>query len=427
MNLPLILQSLTIILAPFYILRGQLDLDFLNWFVGGVGISFIPYTLLEFLILLTVFITVVDFLLNKGRVRVLKTGLEIPIIFFLIAVVLAVFSSWNFMAGLGILKAYFIEPILFFYCLVYTISKNNRNYQYVINSLFVTALWMSVLGVIQKLTGNFTLAPHEIAQGRISALYNSANSLAMFIGPVAILGLAEFIKEKRVMHKYLYLGFFGLLTLVMFWTRSRGGLAGLLAGVLIFSLFLIVVKSRKLKKNWYFIPVIGVLIAFLGGFLFFRGIEFPSKPNYVRPYTEGDTLQIRLFLWTGTIHLLKDYPVFGAGLGGFKTLYTNQYRLPQYQEQFQYPHNILLTFWTETGLLGLLTFIILIGSAIFLVIKNLQNDQILGAAIIGGFGYILIHGMVDVPYFKNDLSLEFWILIALVCGLSIGVKGDRKR
>ena len=27
---------------------------------------------------------------------------------------------------------------------------------------------------------------------------------------------------------------------------------------------------------------------------------------------------------------------------------------------------------------------------------------------------ILIHGLVDTPYFKNDLSIIFWVLIALL-------------
>ncbi len=26
---------------------------------------------------------------------------------------------------------------------------------------------------------------------------------------------------------------------------------------------------------------------------------------------------------------------------------------------------------------------------------------------------IVIHGLVDVPYFKNDLSLEFWVLLGV--------------
>ena len=26
---------------------------------------------------------------------------------------------------------------------------------------------------------------------------------------------------------------------------------------------------------------------------------------------------------------------------------------------------------------------------------------------------VIVHGLVDVPYFKNDLSLEFWALVGL--------------
>jgi len=26
---------------------------------------------------------------------------------------------------------------------------------------------------------------------------------------------------------------------------------------------------------------------------------------------------------------------------------------------------------------------------------------------------MVVHGLVDVPYWKNDLSLEFWVLLAL--------------
>jgi hypothetical protein len=27
---------------------------------------------------------------------------------------------------------------------------------------------------------------------------------------------------------------------------------------------------------------------------------------------------------------------------------------------------------------------------------------------------IIIHGLVDVPYFKNDLAVFFWVLLAIV-------------
>jgi hypothetical protein len=29
---------------------------------------------------------------------------------------------------------------------------------------------------------------------------------------------------------------------------------------------------------------------------------------------------------------------------------------------------------------------------------------------------IIVHGLVDVPYFKNDLALEFWTLLGIQFG-----------
>jgi putative inorganic carbon (HCO3(-)) transporter len=129
----------------------------------------------------------------------------------------------------------------------------------------------------------------------------------------------------------------------------------------------------------------------------------------------GDTLEIRYKLWKGTVGLLKEHPLFGAGLNGFKEVYGAEYRLSALQEEFQYPHNIILNFWSETGLLGLLTFIYLM----FLIFKNFlqtylkSSQKIFGLGLCAGFCYLIIHGLVDVPYFKNDLSLQFFGLLAL--------------
>jgi hypothetical protein len=35
-----------------------------------------------------------------------------------------------------------------------------------------------------------------------------------------------------------------------------------------------------------------------------------------------------------------------------------------------------------------------------------------------------VHGLVDVPYFKNDLSFEFWVLLAIAWA---GIIASRSR
>ena len=34
--------------------------------------------------------------------------------------------------------------------------------------------------------------------------------------------------------------------------------------------------------------------------------------------------------------------------------------------------------------------------------------------VMGAMIVIVVHGIVDVPYFKNDLALIFWALLAMI-------------
>jgi len=35
---------------------------------------------------------------------------------------------------------------------------------------------------------------------------------------------------------------------------------------------------------------------------------------------------------------------------------------------------------------------------------------------------IIIHGLVDAPYFKNDLAMMFWLLVALAGMINLDLK-----
>lgn len=393
----ILISSLAIILAPLYIIR-------MEWVL--------PTTLLELLIILAILTNLAEFIGDGFPLRKLKTNFDIKLILFLVAALIATFVSFDFVGGLGILKAYFVEPVLFFYCLIFQARKRGKNFITV--SLIVVGIWLSTLGILQKITGSFTLAPYEIAQGRISAVYNSANSLALFLGPITILSLGELVRIKG-RTKLLWLTLFIFFTLSLIWTRSRGGMIAQLGALTIFAYTALALANRLIRKYWFVLPSIFLMLLAFFLYLFYLNYNFLPIDNG-KPYTQGNTLQIRYFIWTGTVNMLRDHPVFGAGLNGFKTLYTNQYRLPQFQEEFQYPHNLLLTFWAETGLVGLFAFLTILVGALGLIIRTLRRapQPIFGVTLLAAIFYWIIHGMVDVPYFKNDLSLEFWTLMALV-------------
>ncbi len=399
MQLIIFFQILTIISLPLYILR--FSVPFVN----------VPSTALELLILITFFLTVANFY-RDGRSSKLKTPFDLLIFLFLANALLEVFFSGDLRGGRGVFKAYFLEPVMFFYSLVYVYSRT-KSYRHIIYSLIVTATWLSILAILQKLTHSFSLAPYEVALGRIPALYNSANSLALFLGPVIFITLSLYLLKKRKT-RWFFLFLVGLFSLVMVWTKSRGGLIAETVTLIIFLCAVFSYWFRKLRRLWLIITII-LLISLA---LFFSQLILTyNSPTLSAEsvHSSEDTLQIRYALWAGTVNLLKTHPVLGAGLNGFKSLYQSGFKISPEEESLQYPHNIILNFWVETGFFGLLIFLALTFKALKCLIETgFRNySPWLGIGLICALIYSLVHGMVDVPYFKNDLSVEFWVILAL--------------
>jgi O-antigen ligase len=121
--------------------------------------------------------------------------------------------------------------------------------------------------------------------------------------------------------------------------------------------------------------------------------------------------------------MLRDHPIFGAGLSGFATVlapYWNKTNI----DRFTYPHNIVLNFWTETGLLGLAAFAWLLIAGLVMSWRGYRRAsgqwQVIHLGVFLALVAVIVHGLVDVPYWKNDLSLEFWTILSLtLAGLLI--------
>ncbi len=72
------------------------------------------------------------------------------------------------------------------------------------------------------------------------------------------------------------------------------------------------------------------------------------------------SLQFRLLYWTGTLKMLQDHPLSGAGPGNFRQVYL-QYKTDESSEEIRDPHNAVLDAWSSSGLIGLSGFLLIIG------------------------------------------------------------------
>jgi O-antigen ligase len=131
----------------------------------------------------------------------------------------------------------------------------------------------------------------------------------------------------------------------------------------------------------------------------------------------GSTIDSRIELWTAAVRLIRARPLLGAGLFGFPDRVAPYLSHLHTAANFIDPHNIVLNFWVETGLLGLLAMAWIIVAAIvtcargWATLPEAWRPYQLGVLL--AMVAVVVHGLVDVPYFKNDLSLEFWVLLGL--------------
>jgi len=196
----------------------------------------------------------------------------------------------------------------------------------------------------------------------------------------------------------------------------------------------------KKKIAWATLGIIIVLIIIITSIT-------PLRNYAVQKITMNDLSgQIRKLQWKETLTMMKaekEKIIFGTGLASYqqailpfhqegffynfdndldfrkKTIESAEYRATHWQpvEIYLYPHNIFLNFWTEIGILGLLLFAWLLIKYFVRVGKLICKDGENKYFILGLGGAVLtmiIHGWVDVPYFKNDLSVLFWVLFVIL-------------
>lgn len=383
----------------------------------------IPTTLLENLLVVTIALWVIwrvkDTKFNLRELLKPTQSLRNPLLWFVrlfvLAAIISVFVSPDKRTALGVLKAYIIEPLLL-YLVIRDLIKKGLDYQKnIILPLVLSGLWVSLFGLWQWLTHSDSIAPLEIAQGRITSIYNNPNFLGLYLGPIlGIIVSRIFSAREKFNFNFLFQISLFIYLSAIFLSHSNGAVLGTLGIFLVFILYNFYNRTEGLVRKIisYFsiaLPTI-VMTAFILLIVFIS--SFTPKYGLVYPRPSNDTKVIRLCLWEGTEHLLKSHLLFGAGLGGFPSTYTN-YRTCD-TEIFRYPHNIFLNFYTEMGLLGLIGFLGIVGVLLKTLFTGLAKKPSLSLGLISAFVYIFIHGMSDAPYFKNDLSVEFWILAALV-------------
>ncbi len=382
----------------------------------------IPSTLLEGFLLITIANAVIRLRSETAR-RAVSTIWEsfgwyrIPMALVVIAGIISTIIAPDTLSALGILKAYIIEPMLLAF-VVRAVMTDRDDVERMINVLIASATAVGILAILQILT-HVGIPDAWAIENRATSLYDYPNAVGLFIAPIVTMAMVQLSNRILSVRKSPPptppinggRGITGLLSAIY------GGVGGGLGVSEIITIFLMLggIVAAKTEAALVAIPVALVIVGLLApiaGRIKYAIIAATITgacavslfaPSIIQKIALHDSSGlVRRAQWSETLTMLADRPFLGAGLNGYPAALA-PYHDATFYEIFQYPHNIMLNVWSEMGLIGLIGLI----TGAFLLTRTAwrRKDDALVLAFAAAILTMTIHGLVDVPFFKNDLVI----------------------
>lgn len=301
----------------------------------------------------------------------------------------------------------FITYIAMYFIIKYEM-KNKKALTKVINSYIFSCLLVSIFGIVQYFTKigldqKFIYNNNYSVGLRITSTIGNSNSLGAFlivaIFPLIMISICEKSKVKKTF--YILTTLTVIVTIIL--TFSRNTWIGFVLG-----LVLLIVMY-----NWRLI----FLLLATGGV----GFLLPSVRRRLLDFKElmhND----RVKLWKMAGKMIKDHPILGVGNGNYYTLYGEygkKYPELWYNEHINFPsHNSYLKVQSELGIVGIVSFVMLIISTIIKIkqFSNRVSDKFYKYFYSGFFISVIVFLIMNISdnlFFVPKVCMYFWILIAI--------------
>jgi len=412
-------------LLPSYLLRAQ--------------ISWIPTTFLELSIYLVFAVALFKvgsvLLKSKSRSRMLRKmmkifwnkakGLHILALILFVTAMVGVIVSDDRRLSLGIVKAWFFDPLIYFYLLIFVLGKL-EDLKKMFYLMIIPGVVLAFYGLIQYFTGDLLM------DGRVRVVYESPNYVSLYFGPLIVIAfgllLHNFTAKKKT---WRFEGQWGimlglglgilLMGFILFLTQSYAAWLAVFAGALI-----AIMLIPKRKWLYYFLILAGTILGLI------TQLSNP-KLKAIFDFTGSSSMHKRLEIWQGSLAIIKDHWLFGIGLGKFQEIYREYiprvFSSPPLDWQVLHSHNLFLMFWLNLGVIGFLAFLGILIYVICCFVKLAKNKRVFQKIRLEYFIFlgilvtILVHGLLDTPYWKNDLAILFWLVVGGVVWLyNFGLK-----
>ena len=276
----------------------------------------------------------------------------------------APFSIWP-SGALQVFTDNYIKIMIVFVLMMNTLTTTQRLERLMWLILLCTG-FIAALGVANYATGNNLVEDGRLA-GPVGGIFGNPNDLAMnmvtFLPAAIVIAMSS---RQSLIKRGIAAGIAALMFATIVFTKSRGGLLGMLAALAI----LLIMARGWMQRMLAAIAIVGAVVV------------LPMLPSsfWDRMSTIVDEAQDKQFtgsrearqlVMSDGINTFLEFPVTGVGAGQFKN-----YNPPERKARWLETHDVLIQVAAETGIFGLLAFVFLIIRAVMaaMATRRLTRD-----------------------------------------------------
>lgn len=230
-------------------------------------------------------------------------------------------------------------------------------------------------------------------------------------------------EHKHTLLKSVSYGVIGVFLAVFFFaSQTRGAFVGLVVALFVFLLVLLM-GNRAWRKR--IVLLITVFVILLGTLMYYRQTDFVKKLPASRLFDIGfsdTTFQTRLWTWNSAWQGFKERPVLGWGPENFSAVF-DKYFDPRHfivgttsETWFDYAHSIIFDYLSETGILGLLSYLGIFGVFYWEWFRrkfDSGNGILLGALMVAMPAGYLVQGLA--LFNVLPIYINVFLFLAFAC------------
>ncbi len=391
----------------------------------------------------------------NGKIKIVSTPLDIPILLFLASQIVSTFFSidphvsiWGYYSRSngGLLSTFSYLILYYAFVANFPREKIGRLLKFILAGGTI----VSIYGIMEHFgaspscllfTGRFNVDCWvQDVQNRVFATLGQPNWMAAYLTvliPLTLgIGLSKFLnlngypndndkyqnQNRKLLNKnsffvvILYYCLTISLFLALLFTKSRSGFIGFTASNVIFWLILLYKFRKTIFKSFLILNSFFLILIFIFGSPFDQINRFtlpeltknnqqPKTNNQQIDNSSGTSLievgitesgKIRQIVWKGAIEIFRRYPLFGSGVETFAFSYylfrpVEHNMTSEWDFLYNKAHNEYLNYAATTGIFGLGSYLLFIGMFIWWNIRN------------------------SINYDKNQKILTFYFLLLASC------------